>query len=199
MTQSVYLLGGAGTGKSTFMAALLARMNLEHGPLEDIHAITGGHGKPVTLRGHGIRNEDVSGYYLGVLRDGPFPGTDALERISHGAGAAWLREGWLPPIIVGEGATLGVRPFMYALNDMTSLLTLAFYCDPLLHDVRLMNRGGEQATTFVDGTTTRTRNMARDLEARGGVVHWVDSGDPEDWESALDKAETHLLGAWSIL
>lgn len=192
VTKALYLLGGAGTGKSTFMAQLLDDMGYTHGPLEDIHATIGGHGRAVTLRGHPIRNQDSQGLYLGVLRDGPFPGTDALERVSHGPATAWLRSCVLPEVIVGEGATLAVRPFMCALHETTDLQVLAFHCDPWVHELRLLERGTGQAESFVTSSITRTNNLAKLLEAQGGKVHWVDSGDHRAWQAALELAGSHL-------
>lgn len=192
MTQSVYMLGGAGTGKSTFMAQLIERMGFSLGPLEDIHATIGGHGRAVTLRGHDISNEDTRGYYLGVMRDGLFPGTDALERVSHGPATAWVRAGNLPPVIVSEGATLAVRPFLYALNECTDMLALAFRCEEWVHELRLLERGTGQAGSFIASSVTRTNNMVHDLRKAGARVQWVDSDDPRSWEAGLQSAVNHL-------
>lgn len=192
MTRSVYMLGGAGTGKSTFMAQLLQRLSVTLGPLEDLHARMGGHGRAVTLRGHQMDGEAISGYYLGVMRAGLFPGTDALERVSHGPATEWVRQGQLPAAIVSEGATLAVRPFLYALQECTELLTLAFHCEPWLHELRLLQRGTGQADSFIASSVTRTNNMVRDLEKKGGQVLWVDSGDGASWEHAQATAAAHL-------
>lgn len=187
-------MGGAGTGKSTFMAQLLERMDFKLGALEDLHARIGGHGRAVTLRGHAMKNGDTHGYYLGVMREGLFPGTDALERVSHGPAADWVRAGNLPPVIVSEGATLAVRPFLNALHEHTDALILAFRCEPWVHELRLLERGTGQAESFVASSITRTENLARDLTKAGAAVHWVDADDPHSWERALQSAEIHLGG-----
>ena len=71
MTRTVYILGGAGTGKSTFTAELLEPWDL--GPLEIFHEepLVRGKGRPamIKVRGHLVETpEGVGGLYLGQMR-----------------------------------------------------------------------------------------------------------------------------------
>lgn len=196
MTQSVYILGGAGTGKSTFTAALLERLGGYLGPLEDLHAKPNARGNLVTLRGHRVSLESSNGLYLGVMRE-QFPGSDGLDRASSPTGEEWLFQGGmnpdhLPDFILAEGATLATRRFLYALNLQTDLLVINLECDPVIHDLRLLERGSGQQGSFVTSTLTRSYNLVKDLLKEAATVITVQSDEPEDWEAGLSQAEAHL-------
>lgn len=193
MTRSVYVIGAAGTGKSTFTAALLKRLGAKLGPLADIDGKPNAAGNIVTLRGHFMSNRDFHGVYLGVMRD-EFPGSDGLDRASSPTGEQWLHFGDVPEVILAEGATLATRRFMSALHETTELLVLALRCDPVVHDLRLLARGAGQVTSFVRSTVTKTENLASDLVKLGATVRWVEADDPGDWEAALLQAERHISG-----
>src|ERR1043166_1865097 len=192
MTNSVYIIGAAGTGKSTFTAQLLEKLYVDLGDLEDFHAKPNAKGNLVTLRGHrmydkGDLQRGCSGVYLGVMRQ-EFPGSDGLDRASSPTGEEWLQLGdgsHLPDNILAEGATLATRRFMYALHENTNLLVLALRCDPVIHDLRLLNRGAGQVGSFVLSTVTKTENLVKDLLDKGARVAWVDADVPQYWEDAL--------------
>lgn len=194
-TQSVYVIGGAGTGKSTFMEELLTRTESELGPLQDFHSTPNAKGSLVTLRGHSMVTPTKAGIYLGVWRD-QFPGTDGLDRASSITGEQWLVEskisGSLPEFILAEGATLATRWFLFALQETSELLVLALRCDPMVHDLRLLERGAGQVSSFVTSTVTKTENLVKDLISRGAHVRWVDSDDEASWQSGLLAADLHL-------
>lgn len=193
MTRSVYVLGAAGVGKSTFTGELLERMGMSLGPLQDLHVTPNARGSLVTLRGHTMTNRDLLGLYLGVWRDA-FPGSDGLDRASSITGEQWLfsHRGELPDCILSEGATLATRRFLYALNVGTDLLVLALRCDPVVHDLRLLQRGAGQVSSFVQSTVTKTENLVRDLEKNLATVRWVGTDNPQDWEDGLLAAQLHL-------
>jgi hypothetical protein len=196
MTRSVYIIGAAGTGKSTFTSELLERMEITLDPLEELWAKRNSKAL-VTLRGHRMRNRATRevGMYLGVMRD-EFPGSDGLDRATSPTGEAWLEGSGeeLPQAILAEGATLATRRFLYALHAHTDLLVLALRCDPVVHDLRLLARGSGQVSSFVLSTVTKTENLVRDLSNRAHPpeVRWVDSDVEQDWDSALLQAEQHL-------
>lgn len=187
---SVYIVGGAGVGKSTFTAELLERLEaLPLGPLRDLHA------KPnakvtVTLRGHETQG---GGIYLGKMRDS-FPGTDGLDRASSPTGEEWLdRFMHLEhSYIIGEGATLATERFLSALQRRTNLLLVHLVCDPEVKSQRLAERGSGQKETFVLGTATRSANVTRKLDALGAEVLEVQTDSELDWEIALDLCQMQL-------
>lgn len=196
MTRSLYILGAAGTGKSTFTSELTERLELDLGPLEDLHSKPNAAGNLVTLRGHrawSFTGPVESLIYLGVMRE-QFPGSDGLDRASSPTGEEWLTQGNLPAAILAEGATLATRRFLYGLHAHTELEVLAFRCDPIVHDIRLLSRGAGQMNSFVQSTITKTNNLVRDLEKQGAQVYWVDSDDPDSWEAGLLRAIMHLAG-----
>jgi hypothetical protein len=179
MTRAVYVIGGAGTGKSTFTSQLLGLLGCSYEPLEDLYSLPNKKQSLVTLRGHRLTPGD--GLYLGVHRPS-FPGTDGLDRASSFVGADWLRTAELPSFIVAEGATLSTRPFIGALAERTELLLIHLVADPFLVDLRCLARGSVQADSFLVATATRARNLAALFEP---CSRTVDSGDLTDWTDAL--------------
>lgn len=188
-TNAVYIIGGAGTGKSTFMAALLGPRKASLGPLEDLHAKANKKAL-VTLRGHYC---GASGLYLGCMRD-EFPGTDGLDRASSPTGVDWLESGGLRGLswMVGEGATLATRPFLYALHEHTNLLVVHLVSDDFVKDLRFAQRGSSQQESFVTATATRSANLSNDLSRRGGRIWRVDSAYRDEWDQALEVASDYL-------
>lgn len=189
MTSSVYIIGGAGTGKSTFTQELLERVGEPMGPLLDLHRKPNGRGTMITLRGHEIGSE---GLYLGCMRDS-FPGTDGLDRVSYIPGEEWLATAALPEFIIAEGATLAVRRFLYALSTVTDTLLVYLTSDDLVKEIRLAQRGAGQDEKFITATATRARNLAVEMAEAGVQVWEVDTGDQAEWEQALDVAMDHLF------
>lgn len=186
MTRSVYIIGGAGTGKSTFTAQLLQGM--EFGPLEDLHALRNAKAL-VTLRGHRLAD---GGMYLGCMRD-EFPGTDGLDRASSPTGEAWLRDAEeLPEWIVSEGSTLATRRFILALHEYTDLLLVHLRADEFIKELRFLERGSNQADSFVTATATRAQNLLNDMDKVGIPSIDVDSADECDWDQALQIVRDHI-------
>lgn len=200
MIPSVYLVGGAGSGKSTFMAELLPLVGGELGPLTDLRTVSNAKGTPVTLRGH----EQVApcaddcgavGLYIGCMRE-HFPGTDGLDRASSIAGEAWLDDGGASEYayLLGEGATLATTRFLAALQRHTDLLLLHLTCpDEEVKADRFRRRGSNQASSFVVATVSRAANRAREAREQGWAVLDLDTTDDTAWDVALGVAAAHLL------
>lgn len=192
MTRSVYIIGGAGTGKSTFTAQLLD--GLEFGELEDLHALANKK-NIVTLRGHRMVND---GMYLGLMRES-FPGTDGLDRASSPVAESWLYDGNLPEWIVSEGATLATRRFLIALAQVTELLVVHLVADDFVKELRFLERGSDQDPKFVLATTTRSYNLFNDMGRTGCDLLEVDTSDPGAWADALDQCWIHLWSGRELL
>lgn len=179
MTRSLYIIGGAGTGKSTFTAALLKDQTM--GAIQDLHAKRNAKAL-VTLRGHPVGDE---GLYLGCMRES-FPGTDGLDRASSPAGAEWLQKHALPLWIVAEGATLATRPFMHALAEYTDLLLVHLRADDFIKELRFRERGSAQDPKFVLATATRSQNLFDEMDRDNTCdLLEVDTAEPGDWHNAL--------------
>lgn len=192
MTRSVYIIGGAGTGKSTFMAQLIDRTSATMGPLRDLHQKPNSRGTVITLRGHALSNGQFGeGIYLGVMRDS-FPGTDGLDRVSCVPGEAWLLAGDLPDFILAEGATLATRGFMDTLREQTDLLVIHLVADDFVKELRFEERGSNQDDKFVLATETRSMNLAVALTKDKADVITIDSAEPDLWNAALDECVSHL-------
>ena len=190
MTRSVYVIGGAGTGKSTFTQALLDRAGADLGPLLDLHQTPNSRGTLVTLRGHAVGDR---GLYLGLMRD-EFPGTDGLDRVSGLPGEEWLateaREevGW----ILGEGATLSTRRFLYALAEHTDLLLIHLWVEDFVRELWIAQRGSEQDEKFVTATATRAANLVPDLRDKAARILEAESSSEGHRNNALDRASEWL-------
>lgn len=187
-TESLYVIGGAGVGKSTFTQALLDRSNASPGPLLDLHQKPNSRGTVITLRGHQI---GVDGMYLGRLRE-EHPGTDGLDRVSYIPGEDWLRTTELPRWILAEGATLSVHRFLKALGETTDLLVVHLVADEFVTELRCAERGTSQKWSWVLGKATEARNLATKMEKEGVRVREVDSANRSEWDMALDAASKHL-------
>lgn len=185
MTRSVYIIGGAGTGKSTFTAQLLA--NQEFGPLEKLFSHPNKK-NIVTLRGHRLGQD---GLYLGCMRD-RHPGTDGLDRASSPVGEAWLMLGDVPSWIIGEGATLATRRFLTALHEHTELLLVHLTAEEYVKDLRFLQRNTKQDPQFVLATETRSLNLALVMAKAGTRCLTIDTADPDAWSGAQHEVEDHL-------
>lgn len=193
MTKSVYVIGGAGTGKSTFMADIFDAAHLVAAPLEDFH-VKANKKNDVTLRGHRVHNQvDAQGLYIGLIRD-QFPGTDGLDRATSPTGEEWLQLGKHKEFdfIISEGNTLGTRRFLTALHQETDLLLVLLEADEFVRELRFLERGSNQSLQFVLGTATRSRNLFNDMAKQDvrGII--ADSSDMGAWNSTLEDCLRHL-------
>lgn len=188
MTKSVYIIGSAGAGKSTFTQHLLDNLGAQLGPLIDLHSLRNAKAL-VTLRGHRFVSSAGEGIYLGCMRD-EFPGTDGLDRASSPVGAQWLNEGDVPPILVAEGATLATRRFLNALNEHTDLLLVHLVVEEFVRELRFLERGSTQDERFVQNTVTRSANLFNDIP--GCWKLQIDTAYPDKWDTALGECLSHL-------
>lgn len=187
MTRSVYIVGGAGVGKSTFTGELLDLSNRSMSPLEDFHSTANARGSIVTLRGHRVGTDGV---YLGLMRDA-FPGSDGLDRASSITGEEWLETGGHKEFdwILSEGSTLATRRFLGALKAHTDLLVVHLHCNDEMKAKYLAKRGSKQDPQFVAATATRSVNLCRDVAA---PILVVDTGDQDAWVLGLELCSLHL-------
>ena len=188
MTQSVYVIGGAGTGKSTFMEQLLDRLGHPMGPLVDLASRPNARGVKITLRGHWL---GLDGLYIGCMRES-FPGTDGLDRASSIAGEEWLETGVLPSFVIAEGNTMATRRFIGALHKHTNLLLVHLEADDFVKELRFLQRGSNQHEQFVRQTATRAGNLLADMEKDGVETISLDTSDPQLWDRALQACWIHL-------
>jgi hypothetical protein len=195
VTKAVYVIGGAGAGKSTFMADLFTVGQFAPEPLEDFHSKRNAKAL-VTLRGHRLWVTDqdgLQGLYIGLLRD-QFPGTDGLDRATSPTGEEWLREGKHEEFdfIVSEGNTLGTRRFLTALHDTTDLLLVHLWAEEFVKELRFYERGSDQSMSFVTATATRSKNLLRDMNALGVKSLNVDTTSIPEWDESLEACVSHL-------
>ena len=190
MSRYAYIVGGAASGKSTFMSELLGLMNVELRPLTDIWSAPKVNGAVVKLRGHYWSHTDgttLDGVYLGVQRP-LHPGADGLDKACQPAALSWARTAEHPPMVVGEGAVLANTAFLGSLNNLL-LVHLTASSEEISR--RCRQRGSNQAESFIAGTATRARNLAA---WKGSPVLEVDTESQSDWSMSLD-----LVADWLSL
>lgn len=199
--QAVYVVGGAGTGKSTFTQSIIDEVGWTLGPHQDFWTTRNKAGRPEILRGHELLWEgSPNGFYLGRMRD-EFPGTDGLSRSTVIAGEAWLRAGGLdglPQCLLGEGATFSTVGFLTALHLHSDLVLVHLHASPEVVDLRCLARGSSQDPSFMVATVTRSRNNADLIRRLGGAVLEVDSGNPDALDLARELSIMHLNGEYIV-
>lgn len=170
MTQSVYIIGAPGSGKSTRMSELLDGWKV--GPYVRFTARE--------MFGHYL-SHPVEGYgaYLGHLRP-EYPGTDALSLSVAPQANIWL-ERTLPLLgldwIFGEGARLGHMGFLTELAECTDLTVIYLTVDPEEAARRRVARGGKLLSEqFCKTQTTKAHNVATACREAGIQVVEESSG-----------------------
>jgi ribose 1,5-bisphosphokinase PhnN len=190
MTQSVYVIGGAGSGKSTFTRHLLDRTGAATGPCEVFHRRRKTDGVMDPISGHWLYPYDdtcPTGLYIGRLRES-FPGTDGLSRSCTPVGVEWLETAELPDYILAEGATLATEGFLSALAARTELMVVHLMADPDEVRRRMLKRGSNQKESFIKSTVTRSANTSDRMFRSGAVVLDIDSGQIDAWNWAAEEA-----------
>lgn len=195
MIPAVYIVGGAGSGKSTFMKELLQYLGYGLGPLADLHERRNAKAL-VALRGHQLHPPigSTPGIYLGKMRDS-HPGTDGLDRASHQVGIEWLERGMHEQyrFVLAEGFVLATKGFLAALDEHTDLLLVSLWVGPEERERRFKERGTNQSENFVKSTATAAFNRTREQEERAGRVLRVDTSDEDAWDIAQDISIRHLF------
>jgi hypothetical protein len=157
----VYLVGGPGVGKSALMDALTLgydRALLGDQPRREQLYPTGAMDTP------GWRTTTPVAVELGA-RVGRhpigFPGTDAMSMSTIVSAEQWLLSGDAgeeTPLILGEGARLGVRRFVNAVLDAGIRLDLVLVIAESA-ERRRTNRGSTQKPEWVKGAFTRATRI----------------------------------------
>jgi len=185
--KAIYIVGGAGSGKSTLMKSILKIMTTVLDPLKTLHTETNKVGHRINLYGHEF-NSDIfgPGVYLGKMRS-EYPGTDALGQGAQVAMKGFLAQGSGPSLfILGEGYRFTTRPVLSALGE-THELTLVHLDAPVDYLLgRAEASGKETSERQIRQSTTQSGKVARDLSMES--VHLVSaqahSFDPDQF--ALD-------------
>ena len=175
MSQSVYIVGAPGTGKSTLMDLLVSGLGLEWGPPEKMRREVFVH----TLLAEG----EVRGVYLGVHRP-EFPGTDALSASVHPQAVTWLQTAELPPLVLAEGVKLSSPKFLVHLDRVSPLLLVHLTSDPDTTAARVEGREHQLSKQYCAAGRTRAANVAETMSALGVPVLTIDTGETSPGEAA---------------
>lgn len=121
-----------------------------------------------------VRNGIIEAAELGARRE-TFSGTDALPMNAITKAETFLTETHAP-VILAEGARLGVRRFLETAAR-THAVTLFYLTTPHAAAQRA-SRGTGQNETWVKGASTRARNLAQQ-DIPGVTTIELDGSDPE--------------------
>ena len=179
----VYLIGAPGVGKTTLMEALTAactrRLVVEPFAHEWLY-----------------RDGELVGVELGRRR-GSFAGTDALSMSVGPEASRWVRR-CRARLVLGEGARLATRRFLYAARSAGYRITLVHLVAPAaVLDERRARRGSAQDPAWMRGAESRAARLAAQLRY-DAAVHELDATAPvQDLVADLVKCEPVLevLGA----
>jgi hypothetical protein len=168
VTQSIYIVGAPGAGKSTLMAHLLEGWDI--GPYTRWCREVFGHYLTHPRKGRGA--------YLGHLRP-DYPGTDALSLSAAPRVLEWMEA--LPLLgldwVFGEGARLSHMGFLSALADCTDLTVIYLHVDPEEAARRRQARGGKLLSDqYCKMATSKAQNVARACREAGIRVVEESSG-----------------------
>lgn len=187
MTDSLYLLGAPGVGKSTVLDAYLDARGLN----------VGGENTPFRrLRTHIITDDSgvFAGVYLGRRRD-QFGGTDALSMAVAPDARDWARDA-VPDLgditIVGEGARLGNVGFLRALAESSNLTVVYLHAEPDTLTERRDARGSNQTPSWMRGAETGARNAFLNVKDHVYRAIMLDTTDtPAAYIGRLLATEAH--------
>ena len=186
---SVYVIGPAGSGKSTFMSEILDGGGYVLGENRVLHTTYSQRlGKPhrVPLFGHVLMQNGVYvGEYLGVMRD-RFPGTDGLMSNCGITATDWVLRGGSPRILA-EGHKLGTRRFLAALDVCSDLMVVSLDAPDEELKRRLEARPEKTTEDNALRTVARCRNLTKELEGRGYNVLRVNTADVVEWKAARGR------------
>ena len=192
MTRSLYIIGGAGTGKSTFLQEVLFNIGAELGEYQILHEVGYPRRGGATVAQIRLRGQPFEGgVYLGQMRE-EFPGTDALDNACVPVAREWLKEGELPELIVGEGMLLSTIGFLTDLAEATDLMVVHLTLPEEKRQELVAQRGHAFDPSWSAMTVTRARNSARGVAAtRATLIETQYVG--EDCR-AVDLATLHCMG-----
>ena len=176
MINSLYLIGGAGVGKTS----LLQELNKDYvtQPAIRLHNL---------LWGEPLFSENTTGVRLGRPRSS-FAGTDALGMAVNPDAVEWLTLGNLPKFICGEGQRLSNQRFLTTLRDVSNLTVICVVNNNshVMRAQRAHNLGvREQSSSYVKATVTKSANLCSTLTTAGVRVVKLDSTNMGVSEAAI--------------
>lgn len=170
MTKSlIYVVGEPGAGKSTAVAKATARYTRHPQQTPLAHDLL-------------VDESSIVAVELGKRRK-DFSGTDALPMNAITKAEAFLAT-TMAPVVIGEGARLGIRRFFEHAVSLGYDVTLYHLTTPHAAKQRAV-RGAEQSESWVKGARTRAANIA--AANIPGVHHVTHDGSKASFSRQLEE------------
>lgn len=162
--KAIYIIGGAGSGKSTLMQSLLKLTTTGLDPVKVLHTELNKADHRINLYGQEFNSKFFgSGVYLDKMRS-QYPGTDALGQGAQVAMKGYLSRGLGDEnFILGEGYRFTTRPVLELLgetHDLT-LVHLSSSIEYLLE--KAAEAGKETSERQIRQSVTQSGKVAREL------------------------------------
>ena len=183
MSESIYLIGAPGSGKSTILGHLM----------KDVLEFTAGREDKIcreTTVTWMERGGTPTAWMWGRFRD-RFPGTDALGMAASRYAREYLEEGHvLPGTTFGEGVRLANIRFLLTLDSVSRLGVVFLDAPEDVLQERREARDGDFSQAFKRGALTRAKSLREDLTELGIYVTTIQTEEMSSLDNAYLIAET---------
>lgn len=190
--KALYLVGGPGVGKSEIMSRLTARYTRVSSVLGD-----GQPRREWLLNGAGHIPVAVELGARAGRHPAGFPGTDAMAMTAIVSTEKWILSGLAAgeaPLLLGEGARLGVRRFLEALlHERIETHVVLITAPKEIVEQRCVARGSNQKESWMRGQFTRSLRfheaafeMAQNSRGRL-TTHALLNGDNADLSNCVNE------------
>jgi dephospho-CoA kinase len=169
----IAIIGEPGSGKSTLMRKLMAKIGIENSPIDTSFKLVPYHNK-----------DNV--YVLGKYEEGVlFAGTDKMSMAVQPEAIKFLDSIPADSTVIFEGDRLGTASFLENCNDKYDLTIIYLKTDRQNRMERCKDRGSEQNETWLAGRESKISNILGNMELKF-VTEIMSNNTYEDQENVVE-------------